>query len=684
MGEQDAGVGVELAGLRRARTTSAAEVAWVAALPSALIAIGAILLLGPPLGHALFGRTSDQLWPPTWWEATGHPEPVKEGRYLLAAAAPLLFAAAVPAIARREVRLPSWLVRAATATSHAALLALVGVALLNQRAYILATQSSPPVFGLVVAIVAACLVAAVVVSLRWRSIAARAVALGRETSRRRALCLAIAAGFAAIWLLKVVMTDRLAGDGYGFNYPYTLNDAVAVLDGRTPLVDYHVIYAKLLPYAVAPVLGAFGTTIFVYTVTMAVLTGLALLAVYAVFRLVTRSSLFALALFLPFVATSDIACVRLRAGTVSPMAMTAMWPARYGGVYLLAWLTARHVDALRPRRAWILFFLAGLVAVNSAEFGVAAVAATAVALLCARPPRSAGAALRLGAHAAAGVLGAVALVCLITIVRAGTPPKLALMLEWPRIFSTLGWFSLPLRLWGFHLAIYVTFAAAVVVAVVRMAQRDDRPLLTGMLAWSGVFGLLAGSYFIERPDALKLQAMLSAWSFALALLTVACVHALAARGWRRPALSHLLVLFGFGLTVCSLSRLSPPQQQIARLTRSLPTAVYVRTAERVIGAGTRRGEAVAILVPMSYRISHELGLRNLAPYGYMNAIVTRSQMLTLIGVLRREHIRTLFAPAPGSFLIGEADTAPEQLRVLAAIGFRQVSVTSGIVRLQRG
>ena len=40
---------------------------------------------------------------------------------------------------------------------------------------------------------------------------------------------------------------------------WTLNDAFAVLDGRTPLVDYHLIYAKLLPYPAALVLLAFGT-----------------------------------------------------------------------------------------------------------------------------------------------------------------------------------------------------------------------------------------------------------------------------------------------------------------------------------------------------------------------------------------------------------------------------------------
>ena len=232
-------------------------------------------------------------------------------------------------------------------------------------------------------------------------------------------------------------------------------------------------------------------------------------------------------------------------------------------------------------------------------------AAAVAALLCARPPRSLAAAGRLAAEVAAGLLGAAALVSLGTLARSGELPRLDVLLEWPRVFSSLGWFSLPLPTWDLHLALYATFVAAIAAAVVRLARRDADALLTGMLAWSGTFGLLVGSYFVGRPDVLRLQAMLGAFGFALAMLTVLAVRALAARGWRRPTIPELLALFAFALSLTSIVRLSLPHEQLQRLTASRPPPAYPAAAKAFLDARTRPGETVAVLLPMSYRISHE-------------------------------------------------------------------------------
>src|SRR6185503_16423379 len=97
-------------------------------------------------------------------------------------------------------------------------------------------------------------------------------------------------------------------------------------------------------------------TALVYSVTMAVLSLLALVGVYAVYRRVTRSSLLALGLFVPFVATGALGETTI---------MPALWPMRYGSAYLLAWLTARSLDGDRPRRAATLSFVGTLAVVNS-------------------------------------------------------------------------------------------------------------------------------------------------------------------------------------------------------------------------------------------------------------------------------------------------------------------------------
>jgi hypothetical protein len=656
---------------RAARALTPAELAWVALIPCALAGLAAILVLGPPLGHALFKRPAEGLWPPTWWEAKGRAEPVKQARYLLAVLAPLLLAAFVLVAARRPPRLRPRAIRAIVRTSQAALLAFLALAVLGQRNVVLPGRHLPAVFGLGTLVVAAALVALALLALRRPRAADWLARLARETRARRGAALAVAAVLAALWLLEAVTTDRLVEDMGQMNW--ALTDVFAVLDGRTPLVDYHLVYAKLLPYPAALVLTTFGTTAFVYTTFMTVLDVLALLAVYALLRRVARSSLLALGLFVPFVALSDVG---------HTLIMPAMWPMRYGGTYLLAWLTARHLDGARPRRAWVLFVLAGLVTLDDLEFGLAALLASAAALLCARPPRSARDLTRLAGSVAAGVLAAIAAVCALTLVRAGTLPRPGVLLEWPRIFSSLGWFSLPMPTAGLHLAIYATFVAALLAAVVRLARGARDALLTSMLAWSGVFGLLAGAYYVGRSDDIKLYSLFSAWGLALALLTIACVRALAARGWRAPTLAELLVLLGFALAICTVVRMPAPNEQLARLTQSQPPPGYRPATERFVARHTRRGEKVAILLPESFRIAYELGLTNVSPYVMSSAIVTRAQLRTLIDAIRREHVREIFAPMPGYILLTDGTMAPEQLQVLLGAGFQRGESRPGFLELR--
>jgi hypothetical protein len=637
----------------RVRALAPGELAWVALLPCALAGLIAILALGPPLGHLLFPAPgANGLWPPGWEESQGHPEPVKQARYLLAVLAPLLLAGLVLRGTRRAPALRPATIRIATWTGQALAGAFVALALLGQYDALPGQRHLPHLFGPATLAAAAALVLIALAAPRRDAVVQRLRRLARETPARRAAGVSIAALVAALWLIEGVTTERLVEDVGSMDW--TLDDAYAVLNGSTPLVDFHLLYAKLLPYPAALVLTAFGRTTFVYTLFMALLGVLALLAVYAVFRrLAGGRSLPALGLFVPFVALSDVG---------HTMTLNAMWPMRYGGAYLMAWLTVRHVEARAPRRAWVLFLVGGLVAINDLEFGIAALAGSVVALLAARPPASLRAAAPLARDLAAGLLGAVALVTLPTLARAGAPPSPSVLLEWPRIFSRLGWFSLPMPLASLHLAIYATFVAALVVAAVRVARGAAGTLLTAVLAWSGVFGLLAGSYYVGRSDDVKLASMLSAWAFALVPLTLVAGRALAARGWRRPAPAEALVLLGFALAVCSIAHVPSPPQQIRRLTQWVPAPVYHPAAVRFVRAHTHRGERVVILLPMSFRIAEELGLRNVAPYGTEEALVTRWQLEYVIDAAHRAHAHKIF--------LKEGRISPAQIEAFALAGFR--------------
>ena len=142
----------------------------------------------------------------------------------------------------------------------------------------------------------------------------------------------------------------------------------------------------------------------------------------------------------------------------------------------------------------------------------------------------------------------------------------------------------------------------------------------------------------------------------------------------------MLVLFAFALSLCSIGRFSP-REQIAHLTQPQAPFVYRATAKRFVGERTRTGEKVAILLPEGHRIAYELGLENVSPYGIQNEIVTKAQLRELIDVVRREEVHKIYVPKPGASLAWEGETAPEQLKVLAAEGYPATSRKRGFLEL---
>jgi hypothetical protein len=442
-----------------------------------------------------------------------------------------------------------------------------------------------------------------------------------------------------------------------------MNETFAVLDGRTPFVDFHAQYGQLLPYVAAAIMALAGSaTIGAWTLIMTSISGLATLAIYDVFRRVTRSSLLALVIFLPFLASGFFQLLGPSSNRFSLAGTFSLWPMRYAGPYLLAWLTARHVDAVAPRRAPILLLAAGLVALNNAEFGIGAFLATLAALACHTPPGSWRAAGRLVANAVAGLLGAALLVTLLSLVRTGALPDFILLLEFSRLYGIGGWVLEPMAPMGFHIAMYVTFTAAIVAATVCAARSEPQRVLTSMLAWSGVFGLFAGSYYVGRSDPLDLVSLLSAWCLSVTLLLVLVAGRLASRDGPRATLPEIAVVFGFCLSACSLAQFPLPWAQVARLRVHSPDAPFKQAdAAQFVAAATQPGEKVVILIPLGHRIAYDLGLVDIAPYSSIDTMPTVGQMQSTIAVARREHVHKIFF-SPGA-------TSANQLKVLTQAGF---------------
>jgi len=219
------------------------------------------------------------------------------------------------------------------------------------------------------------------------------------------------------------------------------------------------------------------------------------------------------------------------------------------------------------RRFWLLFTVAGLGLINNGDFGVAALGASIAALLWTTPdvPKRPGR-LRLLGMVVAGLVTALSLVALLTLLRAGSLPQPERFADYARTYAVGGFALMPVPgVLGVHLLLYLTYVAAIAVATVRALRGAPNRVLTGMLAWAGVFGLGAGMYWVGRshPDALKHE--FAAWALALSLLTIAAVGELAAPRLRQTAIGAFVALFGFGVAACSLAQTPTPWSQIDRL-----------------------------------------------------------------------------------------------------------------------
>jgi len=287
------------------RVATVREGAWIAAVPCALATVAAIALLGPSLGHALFAPPANNTFFPEFQRA---PRPVQHARYVVALAGPLLLAAAVATLAVRRVRLPARAIAAIAWTSQAVLVLMLGACLAAENDVLLHAYPPPqlpnPLFNLQTLLTAVAVPALLLLALRRRRVAELVGAAVRERPGPRVVCTALAAAYAALWLVTGLDTDGTIGNSFDQGWiQWPVNETFAVFNGRTPLVEFHAQYGHLAGYLPAVTMSLFGTTLLVWTLTMAALSWGALLGIYATFRRIVRSSLLALALFVPF---SDI------------------------------------------------------------------------------------------------------------------------------------------------------------------------------------------------------------------------------------------------------------------------------------------------------------------------------------------------------------------------------------------
>jgi hypothetical protein len=655
--DQPAATGLRRSSIPGPRGLPASDFAWLGLAPTALLLLGALLWLAAPLSDVIYrGPTFDYFSGPA---GLLNPEPVEGARFVLAVSAPILLSIAI-------------LIRARSGTNPGPTAAVIAVQLsgLVLVIWCLAKQKSAPdplpaswgfdpailpLWSLLLGSLAGIILT--VVALRvpeW--------SLPRAwlTSEHPRLALAAAAALTALWLLPAVFTNADIGgaqDTVLIHTPYHFEEYLAVLNSRTPLVDFIAQYDSLLPLLLAPVLSTVGASITSFTILMTVLSLGALLAVYAVFALVTERAWAALALYVPLLATSLYPIVDEGGKLTYNANIYSILPGRYFGPLVLGWLCARHLRKGRPA-PWLIFAAAGLVVLNNVDFGFPALAATIAALWLGSDSRqpARGRARQLSAHAALGLITALALVSLVTLARTSSLPHLGLLLYFPRLFGQQGFGLIPMPELGLHVVLYLTFSGALLTASVRHVSGTPNRPLTGMLAFSGILGLGAGSYYAGRSATSNIISLFPVWGLAVALLALVSVGALRAARLdrehrRRVVLPAMAALAALATMATAAVRFPEPWRQIDRLASSdgtpcpasepSPSACRAWSegryespaSERFVRARTVPGESIEILGGFGHGIADDVGVVDVTPFT-APSIVTAQQLERALGALR--------------------------------------------------
>jgi hypothetical protein len=663
---------------------SAEDIAWLGLVPATLLLLAAFFWLAPSLAK-LYPGPNQTIFPE--WRSLINPEPLEATRYLLAAAMPPVLAAVVLVLgtgrpARRSLD-------SAVIAMQLAAIAFIAWSVAHQISVLPPGALTPPNYFDRLLLSVPNLLAGVGIGLVLTALAAsraelplrRLRPLARALSGRRGIALAAAVGLTALWLLPALVTDATiarAGVIPAGHIPAQAEDYFAVVNGRTPTVDYIPIYVHLLPVALAPVLSAFDSSLTAFSISMCLLSLVALLAVYATFSQVTERPWAALALYVPFLAISLFPWDRHGGQWEFNGNYYGFFPGRYVGPFVVAWLCALSLRR-RGLPAWALFVAAGLAALNNAEFGVPCVLAVIVALSFGAdrsiPVRKRVSALCI--HAAAGLLMALALVSGVTLVGSGELPNPGFAVYWSTMFARERYGLSPMPTLGLHWALYFTYAAVLLTAAVRYVRAAPDATLTAMLAFAGTFGLLTGFYFAGRSLPYQLMLLFPVWGFALALLTWTVTLSLrSARGdplrLRRLILPAFATLAGFGVMVAAIDRFPLPWQQVERLSASGEAVFDQRADQRFVDAQTTPGDRVLILgVRLDHRIAERAGVVNASPFFSVAALISQREVERAIDFLEDDGGRKVFEHATEG-VYPFAKPLPEFAEILRQRGFERL------------
>ena len=439
---------------------------------------------------------------------------------------------------------------------------------------------------------------------------------------------------------NISMASRVVG-----HTPFHMGEFAAVINGRVPLVNFHPQYENVLAYLLEPYFSLIGLNITKFTVTMCALSLVGFLLIYRVFSEVTGSPWRGLFLYVPWVAISLANLEPPGFPPANTFNYYAAGPIRYIGLFVMAYLSMWYLKVPRFRRLVIGSFVAGLVALNNLDFGIAAAAGFSLCAAIFPPPDRSVTRLWRTLRASAVFVGSAALAIasywLFVRLGCGKWPDLAILTEYQRTFAGMGFNLQKLPESGLYWLLYFTFIVAVLSAIFTGFSESDqyiyfeRRLSSGMLAYGAVAGFGAFSYYIARSHPSAIVEIYSAWAFVVALLAHRMLSDVreaklnSADGgysiFAIPTVAILALCSGLLPLVLEFPKVG---DEIRRLSYNAGPNVDQRPSRLVslISKYVKTDDTTVIVYPNAHWLAMRASVRNVFPYAHPLSLLARSQL----------------------------------------------------------
>ncbi len=483
--------------------------------------------------------------------------------------------------------------------------------------------------------------------------------------QRELLAWSGAAALTALSLIHSIFSEYAlgsAGDVVRYHYSYALDEVAAVASGNTVLVDFFPQYVRVLPYLLEPIFHRVGLSITSFSLSMALLNGIALFCGWILIRRSVRTPLKAMACFAAI--TGLFAHQDAGARYASVLTYHAVGPFR---IFLPMLSLVSLSSALRSdSRTWasVAALVSSTALLNNPDFGLPTWVAVSAALTIfgSRPMRSLLVSLSsLGAVIAAFIA--------FTWARSGQWPDFSVGLEFQRLFAWSGFFMLKLPAIGIYQWVFATCFSGMIVALTRRVlnapQEIDRHR-NGLLLATGLMGMGCLIYYVGRSQWIVTTATFWIFSLCLVLLVVEAFPLRATRTAKIPLLiSSLFLLGGISILPLRVLDLGPKLTELSETGGELSRRLEATTKE----VRTRStSHPVALIFPYGQLVATRAGVRNASPFAEEGSMISRSQLQRLGAAIERNCVTLVAFKEPKNDL----------LEILSHSGFRQASIIDEI------